>query len=223
MTENLATWERGISIGAGASLVWLGSRRANGRAALVATGLGLVARGLSGYCPVTAAVAARGTDTRRALGGDRGIHLRERVTIAKPVDAVYAAWRDFSNLPAFMDHVERVDLREDGRTHWVVAGPGGTRLEWDAEVINDLRNELIAWRSLEGADVVSAGSVRFEPAANGGTEVRLHLQYAPPAGKAGAWLASWLGENPAERVREDLRRFKHRLESGSSLEAARAF
>ncbi len=141
MTTNLATWERGISVGTGAALLWLATRdsmsRTTGRTGLAATGAGLIARGVSGFCPVTAALKGRSA-TREALSGQKGIHVRESIMVARPVEAVYAAWRDLSNLPAFMDHVARVELLDDGRTHWVVRGPGGTTLEWDAEIINDI-------------------------------------------------------------------------------------
>jgi uncharacterized membrane protein len=224
MTTNLAAWERGISVGTGAALLWLATRDSmrgtKGRTGLAATGAGLIARGVSGYCPVTAALQSSGT--REALSGPKGIHVRESIMVARPVEAVYAAWRDLSNLPTFMDHVARVDLLEDGRTHWVVRGPSGSTLEWDAEIINDIPNELIAWRSVEGADVVSAGSVRFEPASRGRTEVRVHMQYAPPTGRLGAWVSTLLGADPARQVRDDLRRFKHGLENGSSATTLRA-
>jgi uncharacterized membrane protein len=221
MKSNLRTWERGLSIGAGAALLWHAVRHERARAALAATGASLVARGVSGYCPVSAAVGRDAFDTRQALGGGRGIHVRESVTIARPVGELYALWRAQSSLADLMPHIERIDTLPEGRSHWVVRGPGGVRLEWDAEIVNDIPNELIAWRSVEGADVVSAGSVRFEPTPRGGVEVRVHLQYAPPAGKAGAWVATLLGANPGRQIRDDLRRLKQQLEAGEQPGARR--
>ena len=213
MTKNLATWERGLSVGTGAALLLLATRQSRGRLALTTTATGLIARGLAGYCPVTAAVGMNG-DTRQALGGPAGVRVRANIVVARPIEVVYAAWRDLTNLPTFLSHVESVDHLEDGRTHWVVKGPGGVPIEWDAEIINDLPNELVAWRSVGNATVVSAGSVRFEPTSRGGTEVRVHLQYAPPAGRLGSWMAGILGADPERQIREDLRRFKHRVEAG---------
>ncbi|MGC4083782.1 MAG: hypothetical protein QM736_17140 [Vicinamibacterales bacterium] len=93
-------------------------------------------------------------------------------------------------------------------------GPGGLRVEWTAELINEIENELLAWQSLPGSDIVSAGSVRFKPVRGGrGTQVHVHLQYDSPAGKPGA-LAAWLvGQEPSQTIREDLRRFKQLLEA----------
>jgi uncharacterized membrane protein len=97
----------------------------------------------------------------------------------------------------------------------VAKGPAGSRVEWDAEMSEDIPNQLIAWRSLAGADVDSAGSVRFEPATGGrGTIVRVDMHYRPPAGKAGAWIAKMLGQSPEKQLAVDLRRFKQMVETG---------
>lgn len=215
ISKNLAPWERGLSVGFGGALLWLAARRRRGRLSTAMTGASLVARGVSGFCPVNAVIGRDSSDTRTALGGARGIRVRESVIVNRPVETVYDAWRDLSNLPFFMEHIESVETLPDGRTHWVVSGPGGLRLDWNAEIINDIPNELIAWRSLEGADVVSAGSVHFKPMRRGGTYVRVHLQYAPPAGRLGARIATLLGSNPAARIRSDLRGFKEMLEAGA--------
>jgi uncharacterized membrane protein len=177
----------------------------------------LIARGVSGFCPVNK-VAGRTLDrddTRRALGGPRGIHVQQSITIERPVHEVYRHWRDFSNLAAFMRHVERVDVIDQRRSHWVVRGPAGT-VEWDAEIVNEIEPELIGWRSLPGADVASAGSVQFRATPRGGTEVRVRLQYQPPAGKVGSWLAALFGREPSQQIHEDLRRLKQILETGET-------
>ena len=97
----------------------------------------------------------------------------------------------------------------------MAAGPAGLAVEWDAEIINEVENKLIAWRSLPGSDVVTAGSVNFDAARGGrSTQVSVHLQYAPPAGKAGALVASLFGREPSQTIREDLRHFKQLLEAG---------
>jgi uncharacterized membrane protein len=114
-----------------------------------------------------------------------------------------------------MDHLESVRILDGKRSHWVAKAPLGTSVEWDAEIINEEANELIGWRSLEGADVPNAGSVRFRPAPGGrGTEVRVNLEYNPPTGKLGAAFAKLLGEEPERQVEEDLRRFKQWMEAG---------
>ena len=116
-----------------------------------------------------------------------------------------------------MTHVVSVRIIDDRRSHWVVRAPRGRTVEWDAEIINEVPNELIGWRTLYGADVVSAGSVRFTPAGVGrGTQVRVHLQYSPPAGRIGSAIAWMLGHEPSQTIQEDLRRFKQLLEAGEA-------
>jgi uncharacterized membrane protein len=114
-----------------------------------------------------------------------------------------------------MNHLESVTTTTGGRSHWIAKAPAGTTVEWDAEVYNEKENELIAWRSLDGADVDNAGSVRFEPATgDGGTTVRVTLRYDPPGGAIGSMVASLFGENPEQQIEEDLRRFKQVMETG---------
>jgi len=221
MRKNVEDWERVMSIGAGAALVATAVWKRTSRSAGI-TGAGLIARGVSGVCPVNAALGRtrRRDDTRRALAGPRGLRLEETVTIARPVEEVYAFWRDLRNLPRFLRHLDRVTVLDDSRSHWVLRGPGGVRLEWDAEVINLIPFELIGWKSLAGADVASAGSVRFRALDDQSTEVRVLLQYDPPAGKLGASLAWLAGQAPSMMLREDLCRLKQWLESGAPDEVA---
>jgi uncharacterized membrane protein len=114
-----------------------------------------------------------------------------------------------------MDHLVSVTQLDFFRSHWVAKAPAGRRVEWDAEIINEVPGELIAWRTVPGSELVSAGSVQFKRAAGGrGTEVRVRLQYHPPAGKVGATIAWLLGHDPAQAIREDLRRFKQLMEAG---------
>lgn len=161
----------------------------------------------------TGVVAERYSDTRRRLRGARGIHVEEAVTINRPVHEVFRFWRNFENLPRFMKHLESVSQREEGVSHWVARGPAGTRVEWDARIINEIEDKLIGWQSLEGSMVSTAGSVNFREGSRG-TEVRVNLQYNPPAGRLGATVAWLLGEEPSLQIREDLRRFRQLLETG---------
>jgi uncharacterized membrane protein len=127
---------------------------------------------------------------------------------------LFELWRDLHDLPKFMQGLERVEYVEPGVTHWVFTGPGGSTLEWDAEIINEVEGSLIGWRSLPGADLVSAGSVQFKDAAEGHTEVIVTMQYAPPGGRLGAAVSWMMGWAPASVLREDLRRLKRWLEAG---------
>lgn len=219
MRQNVNDWERVASIAAAAALIALGSRQpARSRGPVLGAAAGLLARGLTGYCLVNAALGrnSRRSNTKEALGGPRGIYVRESVTIARPVNEVFAFWRNLTNLPRFMRHLESVEVSSPTRSRWTATGPAGTRVSWDAEIINEIPGELIGWRSLENADVASAGSVHFEPSPTGGTKVLVHLQYDPPAGKLGAWVASMMGEEPSQQIREDLRGLKAFLETGET-------
>ncbi len=142
-------------------------------------------------------------------------HVKKQVIIDAPAAELYRFWRDFENLPRFMRHLESVSVAGDGRSHWVAKGPAGTTVEWDAEITEERPGELIAWRSTEGADVYNEGSVRFEEAAGGrGTIVRVELNYDPPGGLLGVAVAKLFGEEPAQQIDGDLRRFKQIIETG---------
>ena len=218
MQKNVNDWERVVSVLAGAALIGLAIRRRQGRVSLATTGVGLLGRGLSGICPVNAAIGRtrRRDDTREALAGSHGIHIREAITVDRPVEDLYAYWRDLSNLATVMPHIERIDVLDDTRSHWVARGPAGAKVDWVAEIINEIEPELIAWRSLPGSQVASAGSVHFRPTPDGGTHILVTLQYDPPAGKLGASLAWLFAQSPAAQLREDLRHFKQVFENGTT-------
>jgi uncharacterized membrane protein len=154
------------------------------------------------------------TATRARM--DEGIVRTNRsITVHRPVEEVYGFWRDFQNLPRFMRHLERVEVLDERRSHWTALAPAGQTVEWDAETTEDRPNELIAWRSLPGADVRNAGTVRFRPAPGGrGTEVRVTLEYDPPLGKLGSKVAMLFREEPGQQVQDDLRHFKQVMETG---------
>jgi len=140
------------------------------------------------------------------------------VTVNRSVDEAYGLWRDFSRLPEFMVHLESVSA--DGK-HWVARRPGGGTVDWDAEIVADLPNQRLAWRSVSHAEVPNSGEVTFEPAAGDrGTEVRVRLTYEPPLGAAGNAVARLLGEEPRQQVTDDLRRFKQVLETGEVVRSA---
>jgi uncharacterized membrane protein len=161
----------------------------------------------------TGVIAERDSDTRRRLGGSAGIHVEEAVTVSRPPSEVFRFWRNFENLPRFMNHLRAVSQREAGISHWVARGPAGMNVEWDARIINEIDGRLLAWQSLEGSEVATAGSVNFRETPRG-TEVRVHLQYNPPAGRLGAAVARLLGEEPTVQIHDDLRRFKQLIETG---------
>ncbi|HKB10216.1 MAG TPA: SRPBCC family protein [Vicinamibacterales bacterium] len=222
-TVNVAEVERWASAIGGAALTAFGLKQLKDRspagAALAAAGTALIVRGATGHCRVYDAAGittARGRDdTRVAFAGGGRVNVEEAVTISADADVLYAFWRRFSLLPRFMSHLKSVIEIDGFRSRWVVEAPAGRKVQWDAEIVTEVPDQLIAWRTLSGADVVSAGSVRFAAlAACRGTEVRIRTQYDPPAGKVGATIAWLLGHDPAGVIREDLRRFKSLMEAG---------
>jgi len=218
--RNMAQAERWCSLVAGVSLAAYGLTRRRGTGWLLA-GFGslLVRRGLTGHCHTYELfrinTAGTGSDTRRVLGGGGGVNVDEGVLINRPVEELYRFWRNLENLPRFMHHLQSVEKISDTLSRWRADGPGGSAVEWTAEIINEVPNHVIGWRSIEGSDVVSAGSVNFHEAGDGrGTHVRVRLQYSPPGGKVGAAVARLMGRDPATEIREDLSRFKHLVEAG---------
>lgn len=223
MKTNVGSRERIVCMTTGMVLGMFAARapRGSARSVLLSSAAALVGRGAWGYCPINHALGRGRTvgDTRAELAGSRGIKVVESVTIRTDAAALYDSWRQLNNLPFVMSHLERVDVIDPQKSHWVMRGPAGIRYEWDAEIINDVRPSLIAWRSLPGADVVSAGSVHFrEVARRGGTatELTVTMQYAPFGGKAAAAIVWLAGQSPASMLREDLRRFKARIEAGEA-------
>ncbi|MCW2237566.1 SRPBCC family protein [Azospirillum canadense] len=156
---------------------------------------------------------AQGTGANRLWS--RHIDVRQTVAINRKPEEIYSFWRDFRNLPQFMSHLERVDVQDDRRSHWVAKAPAGRTVEWDAEVTEDQPNQRLCWRSLERADVDNSGEVRFERApGDRGTILRVEMRYTPPGGIFGAIGAKLFGEEPQMQVRDDLRRLKQVLETG---------
>ena len=221
--EQLQRWG---ALGAAAAVIGYGVSRRSLYGLLLAAGAAPLAyRGVTGRWPagLESLVPGRG-DTRAALSGPRGIRVRESVRLECPIDEVYRFWSRLENLPTFMQNLAAVTDLGGGRSHWVARGPGGVRVEWDAEIINEIQNKVLAWKSLPGGDVVSAGSVTFEPArgTDSGTQLTVTLQYEPPAGRFGRLVASAFGREPSQTIREDLRRLKQLLEAGEIARAAGA-
>lgn len=143
------------------------------------------------------------------------MEVKKAITINRPVEEVYQFWRNFENLPRFMSHLESVQTTRASQSHWKAKAPAGMTVEWNAEIVTDTPNALIAWQSLEGADVKNSGVVSFAPASgNRGTEVIVEMAYDPPAGAIGSNFAKIFGEEPGQQVKDDLRHFKQIMEVG---------
>jgi uncharacterized membrane protein len=216
--RNINNVERWVSLAAGFGMTAYGLAKRRGSRGWMLAGLGLllVRRGASGHCDTYELfginTAGTGQDTRRALAGSAGVLVDESITINQPVEMLYRFWRNLENLPRVMGHLESVERLTDTLSRWRAKGPANTVLEWNAEIINEIANKLIGWHSIEGSDVVSAGSVHFDDVGTGRTRVRVRLQYSPPGGKVGAALVKLVGRDAATEIREDLRQFKRTVE-----------
>ena len=170
---------------------------------------------VAGITAVDAFTAARMSRLPEGVTKDPSFRVKASTTVRRSPEELYAFWHDLANLPRFMAHLNEVETRPDGSSHWRATGPAGMDVEWDAAVVSDRPNELIAWRALPGAEIVHTGIVGFVPApGDRGTEVHVDIEYAPPAGKAGSIIAKLFGEEPELQVRDDLRRFKQVMETG---------
>jgi uncharacterized membrane protein len=204
---------------------WVWTRVAGDAMDLTALGRALRrhdGRGLRRTMGATAAVAGiTVVDIYAALRSAKGrsketsMELIATTTVGKSPQEVYAYWRQLDHLPAFMAHVEEVTVITDTRSHWRVSAPFGRTVEWDAEIVEDVPGERLAWRSEPGADVANAGMVIFRAAPKDqGAEVRVTISYEVPAGKLGEAFARWAGEDPHQQLDDDLRRFKQVMETG---------
>jgi uncharacterized membrane protein len=220
---NITQTERIASAIGGGLLAATGlQKRSAAGLALMMIGGDLLRRGITGHSfayelmGIRTAPLGQGAETT-AVPYELGIRVDRGITIARPRHEIYDFWRDLSNMSRFMKNVVSVTQNGD-RSHWVVKGPAGRSVEWDAVIHNQIENELIAWRSLPGAQVANAGSVIFVDAPGGrGTEVRVELQYNPPAGALGAIVASMFGKEPGQQIAEDLYRLKELLETGEVI------
>lgn len=219
---NVDDTERIWSTAGGALLATYGLRRGSLGGLLLATlGGFMVYRGASGYCPMNKAL---GRNTAEPKADDKAmdsIEIAKSLTINKPRKEVYAYWRQLENLPQFMFHLSEVRQLDNKRSHWVaklsdgfLAKTLGT-VEWDAEILEEVKNERLVWKSVADARVDNAGEVRFVDAPNGqGTEVHAVIKYRPPAGQLGGAIMKLFNPALEEMVKQDLRRFKQLLETG---------
>lgn len=196
----------------GGLLLLTGYRKSGALGAILkCAGFGMLVRGQTGY--------RRGYDflglclpSRPTGVGRQNARVESEVTVLRPRTEIYRIWRNLENLSVFMDHLLSVHEIDDTRSLWTACAPAGTVIKWEAEIINDVENELIAWQSLEGSGVDTAGSVRFIDAPHGGTRVRVVLRYDPPGDLLGIKLAKLFHSDPQTQIDNDLLKFKAIME-----------
>jgi len=220
---NVGEIERYGSMIGGAALAAAGlSRRSLPGLLIAALGGLLIARGIGGHCRLYQTIGvSTAAEDRPGVPHGTGLKIEKTILIGRPPEELFRFWRNLENLPEFMENIESIQVLDDCHSHWVVRGPGGQTVEWDAEIINEHSGEMISWQSLPGSDVQSAGTVRFTPADGGAsTLLRVILEFHPPAGALGARIAELFGKDPSSQVDQDLIRLKEIVEKRPAANVA---
>jgi uncharacterized membrane protein len=145
---------------------------------------------------------------------EAAINLQKSINIKAPIERVYQLWTDYENFPRFMRNVREVKDLGEGRSHWVVAGPAGIPVEWDAVITKQIPNELLAWETTPDSVIKHTGTVHFKSNPDGSTHVDIKLSYNPVAGAIGHVVASLFGADPKSEMDDDLVRMKTFIETG---------
>lgn len=223
---NVGQVERAISVAAGGALAAAGLRkRGVAGVALALAGAELARRGITGHCRVYDALGLSTRSTRDVRDRDdvtsraatvnarKAIKVERSILVQRPAEELYTLWRDFSNLPRFMRHLDSVYCSDELHAHWVAHLPGGESIEWDSEIVNDIPGQLIAWKTVGHPDIAHAGSVHFTPRSGNATEVRIVFDYEPPFARAIGSIASHFGLTPDSLIDGDLQRFREFAEA----------
>lgn len=218
LSVNISRTERAVSFGGGTLLLGAGIRRGGGLGLLATMlGGGLLFRAVTGHCAVKAARENADDPSQArpvpAIKAKAGVHAQAKVLINKPAPELFTFWKEASNLPRILRHVTSVSPGQNGRTRWTANGLWG-ELNWETEVITERENELLAWRSIPGGDLDTAGSIAFKPSGARGTAVTLTVKYDPPGGKLADYVASFLGNGLDDQIHDDLFNFKRLSETG---------
>lgn len=212
--------ERVFALTSGLALMLVAlSRRGTFSLPALVTGAALLYRGLTGQNPIAPLMPALPIEGRANINAtvprEKGVHISRSVTIDRPIEDLYAFWRDPTNFPQVMGYVESVQIIDGERAHWTLKLPVGGTLEFDSETYTNVPNEVISWRSLPGSELTNAGSVRFRKApGQRGTEVTLTIEFIPPGGSLGIAALKLFGDAPQQYVLQYLREFKQMMETG---------
>jgi uncharacterized membrane protein len=181
---------------------------------------GMRRSGLIGFLAQIAgtALGIRALTAQKMSGMMNGqsIHFQKSIGIDVPVEQVYQLWSNFENFPRFMDSIEGIHNIGKDRSRWVVKGPAGTKVEFEAETTEKRPNQLIAWKTISDSPVQHQGQVQFKENGPTRTQVTVNMTYAPPAGIAGDAVAQLFGKDPKTEMNSDLARMKSLLEKGQT-------
>jgi uncharacterized membrane protein len=194
------------ALGGGALMAYGIGRKDLAGAALGVMGAGLFARG------------ATNRELKHLIGvggGRRAIDFQRTINIKAPINVVYDFWNNLENFPRFMSRVREVVNRGNGISHWVVEGPGGMAVEWDAMITKFIPNRVLAWKSLPGTGIDSAGLIRFDSNPDGSTRVDIRFSYNPPMGAVGHAAAELFGADPESQMEADMMRMRNLIEGAN--------
>lgn len=183
-------------------------------------GGGLVVRGAQGYKRLYKVLGLNMAEKPSGIGR-QNIRVETSIVVDRPVSEVYRIWRNLENLPVFMEHLLEVKETDDTHSHWVATAPAGMVIEWDAKIVNDVENKIIAFETLEGSGIDMAGSTHFDAIGKHSTKVRVVMRYDPPADMLGVWISKIFRSDPQHEIDEDLRRFKRIMEFGNRVKPPR--
>lgn len=208
LQEHWSPTARLLTAVAGGILALAGaSRRSALGAGLAAVGVGMLSRALTNM------------EMKRLVGigaGRNAVDVQKTINIDAPLDEVFEFWTNYETFPYFMSRVREVRQTGSNKSHWVVAGPAGVPVEWEAEITEFVPNEQIAWKTVPGSAIAHSGVVKFQPAPDGGTRVEVRMSYNPIAGGVGHLVAALFGADPKAQLDEDLMRMKSMIEAGKT-------
>ena len=211
LDANVSQLERILMVAAGGYLLYhaLSGPKKSVPQTLAATAM--LGRGITGYCPMYQAVGK--VETHKS----KNVNIRTNITIDKPVEEVYAFWRQLENLPKFMTHLKTVQEKNASHSHWVAQGPAGIgTLSWDAKILMDEPGRILSWTSVPGSTVDNAGKVVFKQRGSNGTELDITISYHAPLGIAGETAGKLLNPLFENRIKNDLANLKTYLEEGTN-------
>ncbi|GJL49955.1 SRPBCC family protein [Candidatus Nitrospira salsa] len=218
MKNNVGAIEQLLSvcIGGGLMLSGLTQGRKSGAVSFL-VGSGLLIHGLSSHSRLYEAMGideTHGFTIRHPL--NRTVHFSDSIIINSSPAEIYACWRDFKNLPLFMQNIIKVEELDRRHSRWQARGPMDKDFYWEAEIVEEHENEMIKWRTIESeSNLEHEGTFSLRPApGNRGTILQLNCRWSPPGGIFGAAAAKILPQDPARQVGEDLRRFRQLIETG---------
>jgi uncharacterized membrane protein len=188
---------------AGGVLVGARPRRSTPGAFTALAGLALV--GVAAHRPLADAL-------RRAGASRRSSHIRMSIVVPRPVSDVFRFCSDFTNFARFVGALRGVEDFGDGRSRWIAWTPTGGTVAWDAITTKFVTNRVIAWRSTPRSPVSSAGTLRFVPEPDGGTCVKISLDYSIVDGGVADALAALVIPRRTRSLESDIRRWAESAE-----------